>query len=343
MSIFDLVTSQELAAYWTILSEKEEQFLGDELFPPKKKLGLTLRWIKGAKGLPVELKSSAFDVQAIPRARIAFNKMSADMPYFKESTYVDEETRQELNLVLETGNQAYIESIMNKVFDDEMSLLRSARVSRERMRMMAITTGLVTIESNGQILNFDYGVNHKGNASSSWATTNTASPIDDLRKAMDEVQDSTGVRPTRVVMNRKTWGYLLKNQAILKTIFVMTNGIGQMNDNRLKQFLMDELDIQVAINDSRYADSTGTAAKYIPDDTVVLLPPSGLGNTWFGTTPEESDLMTGSVANVSIVDNGVAITTIKNANPVNVETIVSMICLPSFEMADQIYIMDVTP
>ena len=135
MSIFDLVTSKELSAYWSELTQDREPFLGEELFPDDKKRGLDLKWIKGAKGLPCVLKTSAFDAKAIPRPRIGFDKLSAEMPFFKESTYIDEELRQELNLVLETGNQAYIDSVMTKVFDDEIRLIESAAVSRERMRM----------------------------------------------------------------------------------------------------------------------------------------------------------------------------------------------------------------
>ena len=39
---------------------------------------------------------------------------------------------------------------------------------------------------------------------------------------------------------------------------------------------------------------------------------------------------------------GVAVVTAKKVDPVQVETIVSMICLPSFEQADKIYIIDTT-
>lgn len=81
----------------------------------------------------------------------------------------------------------------------------------------------------------------------------------------------------------------------------------------------------------------------MPTNTVVMFPDGDLGRTWFGTTPEESDLLASSVANVSITDTGVAVTTIQHADPVNVETKVTMICLPSFEAADQIYIMDTDP
>ena len=50
--------------------------------------------------------------------------------------------------------------------------------------------------------------------------------------------------------------------------------------------------------------------------------------------------MSSNVANVSLTDTGVAVTTTQKVDPVNVETIVSMICLPSFESADEIYILD---
>ena len=177
MTIFDLMQSTELTAYWEELIQDEAPYPGEELFPDDKKRGISLKWIKGSKGLPVVLKTSAFDVHAIPRARIGFEKLTAEMPYFKESTYIDEELRQELNLVLETGNQAYIDSSMNKIFDDETRLLRGARAARERMRMMALTSGVISMSANGQAFSFDYGVTHKGNATVSWSDHENSDPI----------------------------------------------------------------------------------------------------------------------------------------------------------------------
>ena len=193
MTIFDLMQSTELVAYWEELTQDEAPYPCEELFPDDKKRGISLKWIKGSKGLPVVLKTSAFDVHAIPRARIGFEKLTAEMPYFKESTYIDEELRQELNLVLETGNQAYIDSVMNKIFDDETRLLRGARASRERMRMMALTTGIISMAANGQSFTFDYGVTHKGNAAVSWSDHATSDPIEDIRVAKEKIQDETEI------------------------------------------------------------------------------------------------------------------------------------------------------
>lgn len=342
MTIFDLMQSTELTAYWEELVQDEAPYPCEELFPDDKKRGLSLKWIKGSKGLPIVLKTSAFDVHAIPRPRIGFDKLTADMPYFKESTYIDEELRQELNMVLETGNQAYIDSVMNKIFDDETRLLRGARAARERMRMMALTTGVVSMANNGQAFTYDYGVTHKGNATVSWSDHATADPIEDIRVAMEAIQDDTGATITRAMCDGATWRDIRNNESIKKAIFVLSNGAGVISDNKLKEYLLEELGIEVVVNDKRYVNETGVATKFMPANTFVMFPDGALGKTWFGTTPAESDLMTGSAANVSITDTGVAVVTAQKVDPVNVETIVSMICLPSFEAADQIYILDTT-
>lgn len=346
MTIFDLVKAPELTSYWEEHVQDMPPYLGEELFPNDKKLGLNLDWIKGASGLPVVLKPSAFDTGAVPRLRMGFDKLHTEMPFFKESTYIDEELRQELNMVLETGNQAYIDAVTRRVFDDETNLLMGARARREEMRMMALTTGAISITANGQNYEYDYGVpsGHKVNATTSWETVASADPIEDMRKWMDMIEDDTGIRPTRGICTRKTWGYLRNNQKIIKSLFVLSNGeVTALSDARLTQYLLDELNLELIIYGKRYKNDAGTATQFVPDDTVVLFPEGTLGNTWFGTTPEESDLMGGRVANVSITDTGVAVTTIEKADPVNVETKVTMICLPSFESANSIVIADVTP
>lgn len=342
MTIFDLVTAPELTAYWETLNQDRAPYLGETLFPAQKKLGLDLKWLKGSKGLPVVLKLSAFDAQAVPRERIGFEKVSAEMPFFKESMYVDEELRQELNKVIESGNTAYIDAVINRVFDDEGTLIDAASVARERMRMMLLTTGTISMESNGQVYSYDYGLDEaqKPTVTKSWSDP-SADIIEDIRTWQDEREDETGVRPTRAILNRKTFSYILKNTQIKNAVWGNDTS-APINENKAKAYLLDELDLDIVVYTKRYKDEQGATKKFVPDDTFVLLPPGALGNTWFGTTPEESDLMASStVDNVAITDTGVAVTTMRRADPVNVETKVTQICLPSFESADQIVIADV--
>lgn len=343
-NIFDFVNANEMVSYWETKVKDRPPFLGETLFPAQKKLGLDLKWIKGSSGLPVVLKPSAYDVGAIPRERIGFDRLSAEMPFFKESLYIDEELRQQLNLVMETGNQAYIDSVLNRIFNDNTVLLEGAAARREQMRMMALTTGAISVEANGQTYSYDYGMpsDHKLTVDTAWSDP-SADIGADIVAGQDKIEEDTGVRPTRAICSRKTWGYMLKNEIFKKSIYVLSQGQATLTDGVLKQYLRDTYDLEVVVYSKLYKDDTNKSVKYVPDDTFVMFPSGPLGTTWFGTTPEESDLMGKAVANVSITDVGVAVTTVDKTDPVNVETKVTMISLPSFEAADQVYIIDVTP
>lgn len=340
-SIFTLVTAEEIVAYWETLATQQPPYLGEELFPADKKLGLDLKWIKGADGLPVVLLPSAYDVKSKKRDRIGFEKLAAEMPFFKESTTIDEEMRQQLNMVIATGNQAYIDSVLNNVFNDEMRLLRGARAQRERMRMQALTTGAISIAANGQAYDYDYGMpaNHKSTVKTSWSDA-SATIIDDIRTSLDTIEEDTGVRPTRATCSSKTWAYFRKNTEIRNAI-LGNNSAAPVSEDKIKSYIMEELDLEIVVYSKKYTDETGAQEKFVADDIFVMFPSGALGTSWFGTTPEESDLLASNVANVRITDTGVAVTTTKETDPVNVDTKVSMIFLPSFEAADQVFILDV--
>lgn len=340
MTIYDLILAKDIVAYWEELKQDEEPYPGQELFPDRKQIGLRLEWIKGAKGLPVVLKTSAFDTTSVPRPRIGIEKLSAQMPYFKESKYIDEELRQQLMTFMAANNEAIVNDITSNIFDDSVDLLRGAAAARERMRMMALTTGMVTMSGNGQTFTYDYGVTHKFTTQTSWSDTANSDPLSDIRDAKEKVMEETGATLTRGLCNYKTWFQLLNNEKIKKTILNITNGAGYVTDTQLSSFILDQVGITLKYTDKRYIDEIGTTQKYMPDNTFVLIPDGNLGNTNFGTTPEEADLRGSGIANVAITDTGVAVTTIQQANPVQIETVVSMICLPSFPQADKVAIID---
>lgn len=340
-TIFDLVKSDVIVAYWETLLPQQPPYLGEELFPAQQKLGLDLKWIKGAKGLPVVLLPSAYDVKAKKRDRIGFDKLMTEMPYFKESTSIPEEMRQQLNMVIATNNQAYIDSVMNNVFDDETRLLVGARAQRERMRMQALTTGAISISANGQDYDYDYQFpnNHKAAAKTAWSSP-SATIIDDIRDAIEVIYEDTGVKPDRAICSPKTWGYFRKNNEIRNAING-NNSNAPVSTSKIKAYILEELEIRIEPYGKKYRDENGAEQRFVDNDVFVIFPSGALGTSWFGTTPEQSDLLSSNAANVTITDVGVAVTTTKETDPVNVDTKVSMIFMPSFEAADQVFILDV--
>lgn len=339
-SIFDLVTSANIAQYWIEKNVNEQPLLGETLFPNTKEIGVKLEWIKGAKNQPVGLRLSAYDSKAIRRDRKGIEKYETEMPFFKESMYIDEELRKNLNTMLQTNNQAVINQILSKIFDDEIELIKSAYVSVERMRMEALTTGMVKLASNGQSYSYDYGVttSQKKTVTKSWSDP-TADIIGDIVNYV-EAMKAEGVTITRAICNSSVAKYFRTNNAIKNGVYVFANGTVNVNSARALDFIYNETGVSIYVYDNVYVDENGDAVKYVPDNTFILMPDGNLGETHFGVTPEESDLMNSLAADVELVDNAIALTTHKEHDPVTVETKVSMVALPSFERANEIVIVD---
>lgn len=345
MNFMDYITSKAQALYWneTLASKSEKPYLGEELFPNRKKAGLKLEWIKGANAKAVELHLSAFDAKVLKRNRIGFNTMSTNMPFFKDSFDIDEELRQQL-LMLGESQVAYAQEIIRRIFDDNATLIKSAAVTREMMRMQLLTTGTIAIANNGQEYLYDYGLEdyQKKTTAKAWSDPE-ANIIDEIIAYQDEMVENTGVKPTRMVMRTSAFRNLMKNDYIKNYIYLLANGKVNANENAVRQFFSEQAGItSIALYDKVYTDVEGQTRFFLPEDTVLLLPEGNLGYTNFGTTPEEADLLGTKQADVSIVDTGVAITVTRETDPVRVTTKVSEICLPSGENMDKVVIIDIT-
>lgn len=340
MSIFDLVTAKNVAEYWIEKNVNEQPLLGETLFPAVREIGIKLEWIKGAKNQPIGLRLAAYDTKAIRRDRQGFEEYSTKMPFFKESMYIDEELRQNLNTLIQTNNEQVVNNILSKIFDDELELLKAAHVTLERMRMSALTTGLITMGNNGQAYSYDYGVpaDQKVTVTTSWSDAN-ADIIGDITNYV-EAMKAKGVTITRAVCNSSVAKNFRTNTALKNAIYVFGNGTVNVTTARALEYIYNETGISIYVYDNVYVNDAGQTTKYVPDNTFVLIPEGALGETHFGVTPEESDLVTLGTAKVSIVDNGIAVTTYGTEDPVNVETKVSMVALPSFERANEIVIVD---
>lgn len=352
MNIRDAYSAKAIALVNTEVASNKIAYLGSGLFPAKKKMGLDLKWIKTSKGLPVSLAPSNFDAVSTLRSREGFKLTETEMAFFRESMLIKEADEQEIMRVQDTTDP-YAAEVLGRIFDDANTLIDGANVVPERMimQLLAPTDGhpKISIQANGvtYTYNYDpsgsYATNNFASLETStdkWDDTENSDPLDDVATALDAVEAETGERPSIMIISRKTMDYLKQNKKIRNAILAQnTTANIFMNDNRVKEVFSNELSVSIIVYSKQYKNESGVAAKFYPDGFATLLPTGSLGNTWYGTTPEERTLMGSGEADVSIVNTGVAVAVTTTSDPVQTKTTVSEIVLPSYERMDSTYVI----
>lgn len=353
MDLREFFTPAAIAAQYNEAASNSIPYLGSGLFPAKKKAGLDLSWLKGAKGLPVSLMPSAFDAKATFRDRIGFEMLETEMPFFREGFKIKEKDRQELLRVAESGDP-YARATIDRVFDDANELIAGANVVPERMIMQLLFpeggNAGIAIKANGVDYTYNYDPNGTWKASNYmalttsdlWTAPATADPFKAFKAAKDGVRSRTGIELTTAIMNTATFNLLAATDAVKKR-YLTTSGLtlGYLTDDEVKSVVSGTSRLQIAVYDKQYKDESGVAHAFVPDGYVALVPAGALGSTWYGTTPEEADLMASPTADVTIVNTGVAITRIIEEHPVNTNIFASEIVLPSYERMDEVAVMKV--
>lgn len=73
--------------------------------------------------------------------------------------------------------------------------------------------------------------------SSAWSDNTNSTPLADINAALDNVQDSTGIRPNRIVFGDLAWRHFRRNTAIRDLIMGTNNGGGYANVAQVKELL----------------------------------------------------------------------------------------------------------
>lgn len=334
MDISKAIRTKEFAAYWRELPALS--YFGESKFGYDKQLGDRLEYIKGAEKRPVIMSLSTYGAQTIGLSYGDFELVKEKMPFFKNKYTIDEELIMTLQN-LEASASSAVNSVLSKIFNRSKFLREDAALTRELMRMQALTTGVVSLKGNGVQFTADYGVptTHKSAPTVKWDVTATADPVGDIEDWIQVIADDTGVRPTEMLLNSVTLGKLRKVETIRTGYFANSNAAGNPTSKQVKQYLEDSLQITIYTDDDQYKDGT-SVKKMVPDGTVVLMPDYELGKSVFGTTPEENRL-----PDVEVVDLGVALTREYDRDAVADYLKASQIFLPSFERADEVFIASV--
>lgn len=354
MRLSDIFNADAIALNYTNAASNAIPYFGAGLFPAQKKAGLDLKWIKGHNGLPVSLAPSAFDAKSKFRDRVGISINETQMAFFRESMLVKEADEQEIMRV-QDANDPYATQVLNNIFNDTQTLIDGANVVPERMimQLLAPLNGSMGIAIKANGVDYTYNYDPDGSwkkehykkittAANKWSAADTCDPVKDIEDALDAQEQATGNRPAVLLMSKPTFN-LIKNSKKVQSGVLAQNTTANVNYTtaRVRAYIEEELNISIVVYNKQYKDESGTAKKFYPDNIVMMLPSGTLGNTWYGTTPEERTLATRADASVSIVNTGVAVAVTITDDPVNTKTTASEIVLPSFERANECYALEV--
>lgn len=353
--IFELVNAKAIGEYVATLEGGEETLLGATLFPSKKIIGLDLRFVKGYKQNAVALRPSALGARAFVRDRIGGAVIQHELPFFREKMVISERLRQELARAKMDATDPYTSSVIEQIFDDAKALTDGANVQSERQRMQLLFTGKIEIAAPDKDGGQPYFAYNYDDANEEWKNSNVkalsgnskwndhtnSNPLQDILDLVDEAA-GFGVKLTKAICSPSTFSDIMQN-AKIKAMFKNADGSQRMFG---RAALIDEIElvtgVRLAVYNKSFVDENGVTKFYAPEKAMVFIPDGALGATVYGTTPEEIDLMSGfGNAVTSIVNTGVAITTLKNYGPpVTVETVVSELVIPSFERMAEVFVIN---
>lgn len=342
MNLLELrVTSNNILAYWEA-DKNREPYMGEMFFPNKRINGLKFDFVKGKQGVPVALVPANFNTNVLYRDRIGIDLIYGKLPFFKEASAVDEELRQEIK----STKEEFLAPLFDRIFDDKAELLDGAEVAVERMRFQLLSQGTISIQANGVDKQYDYGFSSSSQIKTLTTKWNDegAKPLADIVAQVREYKKKFKKTAKYLVANESFVDYLIADTDI-QNYFAKAN-IGYPSDAEVIRYVENRTGLTLLLNDKEYLnarDFKGTPVPFYPKDRFTLLSTLDLGETLYGTTPEEIDLANGDAGNdlltVTVTEKGVAITTWKIPDPVNVNVKVSEVACPSCPQIDSIYIV----
>lgn len=355
MRLTDIYSARAVALNRTEVESNRIPFMGEAFFPARKKMGIDLKWIKIHKGLGVALKPSNFDAMPTIRTREGIAMTKEEMPFFRESMLVKEQDMIDIMRV-QDSNDPYITEVLESIYDDTNNLIDGADISAERMRMQLLapqngTLGIQIGTVDNMIHNYSYDPDSSWKAkhyvelttaSDKWDAPTTAKPLNDLRKGIQYLA-SIGVTARYLLGNSTTFDMLLECDQIKDALVtIMGTNVGFLDTDTVEEIVRRKVKLEMLPYDKMFKDYDGTEKKFYPDNYVTIIGSGQLGNTWYGTTPEERTLLGDPKVDVSVLDRGVAIAVKTDYGPpVQVSTTASQIVLPSFEGMDSIYVIKV--
>lgn len=193
-------------------------------------------------------------------------------------------TEEELTLRRNPGSWATPINIEPLVMERQDQLL-NRRIDRIRQIGWNVFQGKFTVSGNNGLVHADAYPVTKYTASVTWATRNTATPLQDFRNVQLFEEGQSGVSfgtNAKAYMNRRSFNDMVANLNTNDLAGRRTSGLNSvLTFDEINRVLMGEGLPQIVIHNDGYLDDSGTWVHFIPNNRVVVV-----GYRTGGTTAE---------------------------------------------------------
>ncbi len=346
--IREVITADSLMGYIEEVAPEYGQIdaIFGQLFPNKRIVGLDYSYIKKHNNAVELTAPSAFDAEPIAQNREGFDAISGELPLFRRKMNIFEREYSMLDIYLKGNQEAQVKALLTQIYDDQLRLTEGAQATMNYLKAKALLNGGINLVSKGGAVKVDYGVKHK--YATDW-TDKAKDVAHEMQLWLDTVEDETGTRPTRMIMNRATFRLFRENEQI-KLNMLPLGVLGVTNastaivitDDAIMSTMKALFGITEIYVVNKKVKLDGKLLELVADGEVAIFEDGALGDFLIGTSPAERASGTVTGAQISVTSEGIAINVKHKDNaPYTAETQAEFIGLPSMPTSNTLIIANV--
>lgn len=304
-----------------------QSFAMEALFPTRKAASNDLVTIVDKQVLPQIAHVHSFDTEA-EKATHSQEASTGEVFKYARKEVFDEIKMIELKEFKNAGLARY-EPLADNVLKAGVRLTNSINAALELARVQILTTGKFSQKDpNGNNVTLDYKLDASSKLSAVKFTDASFDPIEWLV----EQQENATFDMTRGLTSIKALAAFRANPNVVKRVLGLNASVQSVMPADLDNYLISQgLPLLRAYKGSYLdVDKSGKATKntFMDDKAIALFGDGDLGETVFGVTAEESQLLDNNAVNQSQVGN-IMLSTFSTVDPITNTVLASAVAVPT--------------
>jgi hypothetical protein len=314
-------------------------------------LNLTYTSVLGSSRIEAAASIIARSSSSPLRSRAALAKLTGEVPAISEKFAMSEQDYRDFLTLqqLPIDEQAKKAQLLDLLWNDTKKAGDSAHKRLDYLCLEAVSTGKITItvdnNPDGYVSSaaIDLGMpsGNKVNASVSWATSATATPLDDIVSIVDAA-DAEGKSFSKILMSRTVWLKFAKCKQVVDSLIAynqLQKGAAIATLDKVNDYMeANQLPPIELVNEQVGIEKDGviTATKPFSQTNAVFVPAGPLGKIHHALSVEELKPVQGvSYANY----NKALISKWSENDPWGEFTKVELNAFPGFEQVENVYLL----